>query len=149
MHERGDDRRPPLGFLLVRIAEAVDRLFVSALADVGLKPRQLRLLVLVDRSPGLTQRELAAQVGMDAGNLISVLDALEGQGLLRRERHRADRRQKRVTLTGEGEARLAAAIEATEHVERRVFARLSPGELDRYYEASLATYLHVAGDGTP
>lgn len=144
MADRVDDRRPPLGFLLVRIAEVIDQQFVSALADLGLKPRHLRLLVLVDRSPGLTQRELAAQLGMDAGNLIAVLDALEGDGLLRRDRHAADRRQKLVTLTSDGETRLAAAIGATEQVEQRVFAHLSADELVRYYDTTLDTYLRLA-----
>jgi DNA-binding MarR family transcriptional regulator len=72
------------------------------------------------------------------------LDALEGQGLLRRDRHQADRRQRLVTLTSHGEARLANAIDATEQVEKRVFARLSTSEFASYYDATLATYLHIA-----
>lgn len=140
MADRVDDERPPLGFLLVRIAEAVDRLFVTALADVGLKPRHLRLLVLVGRTPGLSQRELARQLGVDAGNLIALLDALEGQGLLRRVRDAEDRRQRLVTLTTDGRARLASAVRETERVEARFFAHLSPSALEDYYDATLATY---------
>lgn len=139
-----DDQRPPLGFLLVRIAEAVDRLFLAALADLGLKPRHLRLLVLVDRTPGLSQRELARQLGMDAGNLIALLDALEGEGLLRRARDDADRRQRRVTLTDAGRERLAAAIRATERVEAQVFAHVPAGELVAFYGTALATYQRLA-----
>lgn len=142
-----DDQRPPLGFLLVRIAEAVDRLFLAALADLGLKPRHLRLLVLVDRTPGLSQRELARQLGVDAGNLIALLDALEGEGLLRRARDDADRRQRRVTLTDEGRERLAAAIRATERVEARVFADLSADELAAFYETALGTYQRLGREG--
>ncbi len=144
MAKRVDDQHPPLGFLLVRIAEAVDRRFVAALADLALKPRQLRLLVLVDRSPGLTQRELAVQLGMDAGNLIGVLDTLEAQSLLRRERDAADRRQRLVTLTPEGEALLHRATEATEQVEARVFAHLSTDELADFYDTALATYQRIS-----
>jgi DNA-binding MarR family transcriptional regulator len=147
MAKRIDDQRPPLGFLLVRIAEAVDRLFVAALADLSLKPRQLRLLVLVDRSPGLTQRELAVQLGMDAGNLIDVLDALETRGLLRRERDPADRRQRLVSLTAEGEALLRQATEATERVEDRLFAHLSTDERANFYDTALASYQHISGKG--
>jgi DNA-binding MarR family transcriptional regulator len=141
--KRVDDQRPPLGFLLVRIAEAVDRLFVSALVDLGLKPRHLRLLVLVDRSPELSQRELAKQLGMDAGNLVEFLDTLEARGLRRRDRHVADRRQRLVALTADGEALLRRAIDATEQVEDRVFAHLSTGELTSYYETTLATYERI------
>src|SRR3990170_2708156 len=116
MADRVDDDRPPLGFLLVRIAEVIDQLFVSALADLGLKPRQLRLLVLADRSPGLTQRELARQLGVDAGNLIAVLDALDADGLLQRIRDEADRRQRLVMLTHDGQRLPATALRATEAV---------------------------------
>jgi hypothetical protein len=42
-----------LGFLLVRLAKAVDRDFVASLSDLGLKPRDLRLLVLLDRRESL------------------------------------------------------------------------------------------------
>jgi MarR family transcriptional regulator, transcriptional regulator for hemolysin len=134
--ERITDERPHLGFLVVRLAEAVDRGFVAALAELGLKPRQLRLLVLVDRTPGLNQRELARQLEVDAGNLISILDELEDEGLLQRTRDVTDRRQRLVTLTREGERVLAEAQAATDAVEQRVFA----GVPASFYDAALAAY---------
>jgi DNA-binding MarR family transcriptional regulator len=140
MASHRDDERPPLGFLVVRIAEAVDRAFVSALTDLGLKPRDLRLLVLVDRSPGLSQRELARQLGVDAGNLIAVLDTLEADGLLRRVRDEADRRQRLVTLTAQGQRLLQSALRATEAVEAEVFASLSATQRRAYYDATLSIF---------
>lgn len=134
--EHPDDARPPLGYLVVRLAEAVDRAFVAALADLGLKPRQLRLLVLVDRAPGLNQRELARQLEVDAGNLIAILDALEADGLLRRTRDEADRRQRLVRLTPKGQRVLGAAEAATSEVEEAVFAGV-PAD---FYETALAAY---------
>jgi DNA-binding MarR family transcriptional regulator len=138
-----DDERPPLGFLVVRLAEAVDRAFVAALADLGLKPRHLRLLVLVDRAPGLNQRELARQLEMDAGNLIAILDALEADGLLRRTRDAEDRRQRLVSLTAKGKRVLAAARSATAAVETQVFAGVPASRQDLYYEMTLAAYRHL------
>ena len=135
-----DDERPPLGFLVVRLAEAVDRAFVAALADLGLKPRQLRLLVLVDRAPGLNQRGLARQLEVDAGNLISILDGLEADGLLQRTRDAKDRRQRLVGLTPKGRRVLAAAQEATAAVEAEVFAGVPAAQLPDFYEMALAAY---------
>ena len=140
MARHPDDERPPLGFLVVRIAEAVDRAFVAALRHQGLNPRQLRLLVLVDRSPGLSQRELARQLGVDAGNLIAILDALEADGLLRRARADADRRQRRVTLTPAGRRLLGRALRATAAAEDEVFGALSPAQRKAYYDRSLSVY---------
>jgi DNA-binding MarR family transcriptional regulator len=138
------DERPPLGFLIVRIAEAVDRAFVGALADLGLKGRDLRLLVLVDRTPGLSQRELAQQLGVDAGNLVAILDALEAAGLVERGRDPRDRRHRRVELTPHGREVLAKALRATAAVERELVADLPPAERDRYYEATLSVYREVS-----
>jgi DNA-binding MarR family transcriptional regulator len=140
MARHPDDDRPPLGFLVVRIAEAVDRAFVAALSDLGLKPRQLRLLVLVDRTPGLSQRELARQLGVDAGNLIAILDALEADGLLRRERDGADRRQRRVRLTPAGRRLLGKALRATAAAEDEVFGALSAVQRKVFYDRSLSVY---------
>lgn len=140
MSRHGDDERPPLGFLVVRIAEALDRLFVIALADLRLKPRHLRLLVLVDRTPGLSQGELARQLGVDAGNLIALLDTLEGEGLLRRERHPSDRRQRLLNLTADGQRRLERALHATRRVEDRVFADMPANTRAAYYDTTLAVY---------
>jgi DNA-binding MarR family transcriptional regulator len=107
--EHPDDERPPLGFLLVRLGEAVDRDFVARLTDLGLKPRHLRLLVLVDRAGRLNQRKLADELGMDPGNLVGVLDSLEADGLVARARGEGDRRQRLVSLTPDGKRALARA----------------------------------------
>lgn len=140
MAEHPDDERPPLGYLVVRLAEAVDGAFVAALADLGLNPRQLRLLVLVDRATGLNQRELARQLEVDAGNLIAILDGLEADGLLLRTRDDADRRQRLVTLTPKGQRVLAAAQTATEAVEAEVFAGVPTARQEDYYELTLDAY---------
>jgi DNA-binding MarR family transcriptional regulator len=137
------DKRPPLGFLVVRIAEAVDREFVVALADLGLKPRHLRLLVLVDRAPSLNQRELARQLAMDAGNLIALLDSLEAEGLLKRTRDPTDRRQRLVTLMPKGRRLLAKANRATAAVEARIFAGLPAPQQRAYYDMTLAIYRNL------
>jgi DNA-binding MarR family transcriptional regulator len=140
MGRHPDDERPPLGFLVVRIAETIDQAFAAALTDLGLKPRHLRLLVLVNRSPGLSQRALAGQLGVDAGNLIAILDALEADGLLRRVRDEADRRQRLVTLTRNGRQLLQSALRATAAVDASIFGSLPATQRHAYYEATLAVY---------
>jgi DNA-binding MarR family transcriptional regulator len=135
-----DDERPPLGFLLVRVGEAVDREFVAALTGLGLKPRHLRLLVLVDRAGRLSQRALAGQLGVDPGNLVAVLDDLEGQGLLARERSEHDRRQRLVGLTPAGRRLLARALEATAAIDERVLAALPAPERREYEAMTRAVY---------
>jgi DNA-binding MarR family transcriptional regulator len=135
-----DDLRPPLGFLLVRLGEAVDRDFVASLTDLGLKPRHLRLLVLVAPAGELNQRDLAGQLGMDPGNLVGVLDALEADGLVARPRGTGDRRQRLVSLTPGGRRLLARALRATAAIDERILTALPASQRDRFYEMTLAVY---------
>ena len=140
MRKHPDDERPPLGFLLVRIGEAVDRDFVAALTDLGLRPRDLRLLVLVDRAGELNQRELARRLRMDPGNLVGVLDSLEAEGLLARLRREGDRRQRIVSLTPSGRRLLASALRATAAIDQRILAALPASDRKRYYEMTRSVY---------
>jgi DNA-binding MarR family transcriptional regulator len=140
MYEHPDDRRPPLGFLLVRLGEAVDRDFVASLTDLGLKPRHLRLLVLVDRAGELNQRDLAGQLGMDPGNLVAILDSLEAAGVVARPRSEGDRRQRLVSLTPSGRRLLARSLRATAAIDERILAALPASHRDRFYEMTLSVY---------
>jgi DNA-binding MarR family transcriptional regulator len=143
MSTHPDDRRPPLGFLMVRIGEAVDRDFVASLTDLGLKPRHLRLLVLVDRAGELNQRDLAGQLGMDPGNLVGLLDSLEADGIVARPRSEADRRQRLVSLTPNGRRLLARALRATAAIDERIRTALPASQQDRFYEMTLAIYRNL------
>jgi DNA-binding MarR family transcriptional regulator len=120
-----EDETPPLGFLLVRLGEAIDRRFVAAMATLQLRPHELRALVLVDRHPGCSQRELARRMSVDPGNLVEVLDRLERRDLIRRRPATEDRRRRTLELTAAGARLLARANKATHELERDVLAPLS------------------------
>jgi DNA-binding MarR family transcriptional regulator len=143
MANTADDERPPIGFLFVRIGEAVDRAFVEALTDLGLRPRHLRLLVLVDRAKRISQRELGEQLGMDPGNLARVLEALEADGLLDRPRSEDDRRQRLVRLTAAGRKLLKRAVRATARIDERALESLPASQRDRYYELTHRIYREI------
>jgi DNA-binding MarR family transcriptional regulator len=123
-----DTERPSLGFLLVRLGEAIDRRFVAELARLELRPRELRALVLIDRHPRCSQRELAGRMEADPGNLVDVLDALEARGLITRRLGTKDRRRRTLELTRAGARLLARANKATQAVEREVIAPIGEGE---------------------
>lgn len=127
---------PPLGFLLVRIAEAIDKEFVGTLAGLGLKPRELRLLVVIDRGDGLTQRQLARSVGVDTGNLVAVLEDLEARELLARPRDAQDRRRRMVRLTAKGQRLLGRARRATGAIEDELLADLTAAERRAFYDTA-------------
>jgi DNA-binding MarR family transcriptional regulator len=70
--------------------------------QLGVTARQVTLLWLVKRSPGLSLAELAAEEGISAPALSGHVDRLERAGLLERVRSSEDRRRVGLRLTDEG-----------------------------------------------
>ena len=78
---------------------------------LGVTARQVSLLWLIKRSPGLSLRELAAEEGISAPALSGYVDRLERAGLTERVRDAEDRRRVGLTLTEEG-SRLLKRVRA-------------------------------------
>ncbi len=77
----------------------------------GVTSRQVTLLWLVKRSPGLTLRALAEAEAISAPALSGHIDRLERAGLLVRVRSDVDRRRVGLELTPEGERLLRSVRE--------------------------------------
>jgi DNA-binding MarR family transcriptional regulator len=113
------------GFLLSQLGHESLRHTREALANHGLKPRQLRILdLLADRGP-IGQRELGELMAIDHSILVNMLNPLEEERLVKRARDTADRRRHVVTITAAGQRRLAAADEAFRKAEDVFFAALT------------------------
>jgi DNA-binding MarR family transcriptional regulator len=78
---------------------------------LGVTSRQVTLLWLIRRNPGLSLRELAAEERISAPALSGHVDQLERAGLLERVRSADDRRRVGLALTPEG-ARLLRRLRA-------------------------------------
>jgi DNA-binding MarR family transcriptional regulator len=77
----------------------------------GVTSRQVTLLWLVKRSPGLTLKALADAEAISAPALSGQVDRLEHRGLLVRVRSTVDRRRVGLELTPEGERLLRSVRE--------------------------------------
>ena len=77
----------------------------------GVTARQVTLLWLVKRSPGLTLRALAAEEAISAPALSGHVDRLERAGLIVRVRSAVDRRRVGLELTTDGERLLRSVRE--------------------------------------
>lgn len=129
-----------MGFRLRRIQNHLSRTLAQHPEFQGHKPGELSVLALISANPGLSQIELATEVGLDKAILVSVLDALEGRGWVRRERAPEDRRRNLLFNTPDGEATLERWADIARRNEARVREVLSPAEfallselLDRIY----------------
>ena len=116
------------GITLTVLGEAFSRGIRDVLAEHDLKPRQLRILDLLDDRGPIGQRELAELMGIDHSVLVNLLNPLEDGKLIKRERDTVDRRRHVVTIAAAGKRRLGQADQAFREAEDAFFATLSVKE---------------------
>lgn len=92
------------------------------------KASQKRILIILNESPALTQKELTERLGIQPGSASEILSKLEDTGLIVRTPNETDRRTIDLQLTEEGRA---LAVEAAQQRRKRheaMFACLSEEE---------------------
>src|SRR3954469_22567185 len=133
-----DERASSEGLLLVLLGQQAMRRLRAAHTEHNLSPRQFHLLGLLHDRGALGQRELGTLMGIDPSIAVTLLNPLEADGYLSRERDRADRRRHVVTLTRAGERQLERAAQAQRNAEDELLASLSVTERDQLRELLLA-----------
>src|SRR5215213_3210784 len=119
-----DEHRSSPGLLLALLGQEAMRRLRAAHTAHDLKPRQFQILGLLYDHGGLAQGELIQEMGVAPSILVTLLNPLEADGLVTRERDPADRRRHLVTLTPAGEQHLASASRAQKDTEDALFASL-------------------------
>src|SRR5215211_8139377 len=137
-----DEHRSRPGLLLALLGQEAMRRLRAAHTALNLKPRQFQILGLLHDRGGLAQRELMQEMNVDPSILVTLLNPLEADGLVARERDPADRRRHLVTLTPAGERHLASASRAQKKTEDALFASLEDDQREQ-----LRALLAVLRDG--
>ncbi|MCU1606162.1 MAG: putative MarR family transcriptional regulator [Modestobacter sp.] len=122
---------PAMGaaFLLAQLGAHASARYADKVAGLDLDPAQTGVLHLIARQPGQSQQSLAAQLGVAASKVVSLIDGLESRHVLERRRSTTDRRNYALYLTEQGqhlirqlrevaiehEADLSAGLDADEH----------------------------------
>ena len=106
------------------------RTIEAQLAATGLTDATwIPLVHLKETGGGMSQKDLAALVGVDGSSLVRVLDILERQGLIERQRDQSDGRARLIHLTAEGEAHVDAIRQELARAERAILRDLSDEEI--------------------
>jgi DNA-binding MarR family transcriptional regulator len=137
-----DEHRSSPGLLLALLGHEAMRRLRAAHTAHKLKPRQFQILGLLHDHSGLAQRDLMQEMGVDPSILVTLLNPLEADGLVTRQRDPGDRRRHLVTLTRAGRRHLASATRAQKETESALFA-----SLDHDQREQLRTLLLVLRDG--
>jgi DNA-binding MarR family transcriptional regulator len=137
--------REELGAVFGRIVRRLMAAEGPLLAAHGLSMWGYAVLSHLADRPAATQLALATAIGYDKSRLIPLLDTIEREGLILRERDPADRRAQTVRLTPAGQARHAAAHADIRTMEDELLSPLTAAE-QRTLLGMLAT---LAGDHSP
>ncbi len=106
-----------LGYQLRRAQIAAFQHFAATVGKQGITPGWFGLMVIVANNEGLSQTQLARTLGIDGSTMVAMIDRLEENGWLRRQRSEVDRRSHALYLTETGSqllARLTPLVDAHE-----------------------------------
>lgn len=119
-------------WLLHRAAQRMHTATGEQAEKHGLQLRDYIVLSALDKSPGLTQAELAKTLGLDKTTLMSQLDRLEGMSLIVRKANPLDRRARIPQLTETGEEVRAEVAHASADIEKRELAIFSTHDINTF-----------------
>jgi DNA-binding MarR family transcriptional regulator len=98
----------------------------------GIQLRDYIVLSALDKTPNLTQIELAKALGLDKTTLMSQLDRLERTGLVVRNSDPRDRRHRIPEITEAGNALRAKVASACSHVEAATLNGVSQDQVQLF-----------------
>jgi DNA-binding MarR family transcriptional regulator len=135
--------------LIAQLARGMRRRIEQAVAPLGVRPRELHALQhLRERGPS-AQQALAELLGVDATNLVAVLNSLEDADLIARRRDRADRRRAIIELTAKGEAVLAELDRALHEIDDEILSALTGAEREALNALLAQAVEHIPPDCSP
>jgi DNA-binding MarR family transcriptional regulator len=89
-------------FLLKRLGFAAKDRTMASYEGTGLHPYHYAIMLVLDEGSAETQGSIADALGYDRGQLVGLLDELQEQGLVDRQRDPNDRRRHLVRMTTDG-----------------------------------------------
>jgi len=122
------DRVP---FLLFRASAMSHALANQMLARIGLDARQAGILTMVTEMEPMTQKDLGDALGIDRTTMVALLDGLEEQGYVHRQRHPDDRRAFLIQPTDAGHRAKAAAVRVLDQQQSLFLGSLATSEREQ------------------
>jgi DNA-binding MarR family transcriptional regulator len=117
-----------IGYNARRAALAVIEVFLQRMAVYQLRPVDFSVLSLIVHNPGITSRQLCGTLGILPPNLVGMIDALAGRGLLQRKPHPTDGRATGLHVTPAGARLMREAERTAAQLEADAAHRLTAAE---------------------
>jgi DNA-binding MarR family transcriptional regulator len=90
------------GYLLFKVGMAAKRAINGDVSADGCSMRHYAILACLEEFGSMTQREIAERMLFDASDMVELVDVLEANGFVERQRNEHDRRRYDVTITTKG-----------------------------------------------
>jgi DNA-binding MarR family transcriptional regulator len=148
MAATGSDARTaaPASLLIAQLARGTRRRIEDAVAPLGLRPRELLALQHLREQGPSAQQMLVESFGIDATNLVGVLNSLEDAGLIRRRRDRADRRRAIIELSTKGEQVLAKLDRSLREIDDEILGTLTASQREAFSDLLAQAVGHIHAD---
>jgi DNA-binding MarR family transcriptional regulator len=109
--------------------------YEEALRPLGLRSTQFTLLQVLALAGERPQRELAEMLALDSTSLTRMIATMKRQGWIK-DRRGEDRRERWLSLTKVGEARLRLALPAWDKVQARLRDRMGDRAWSKFVSAA-------------
>ena len=120
---------PRLGYLLKQAQLRFTEMASAALAPLGIGPREWAALNCLDEQHGLSQREVAELLGVDRTTMVALIDDLERDGHVDRDRNPDDRRAYALSATAGGKRLQLRAAAVMKTVYDEALSPLTSAEI--------------------
>ncbi|MDC7223472.1 MAG: MarR family transcriptional regulator [Spirochaetales bacterium] len=119
---------------LSRFTHSFKKARQADLDRLGLYPGQPRLLHVLIRNEGISQRDLAERMAVAPATLSRMIGRMEKNGYLERRPDEKDHRVTRIFPTEQSASAVERLKEVNREMEEKLFAPLSPEEKEQFLE---------------
>jgi MarR family transcriptional regulator, transcriptional regulator for hemolysin len=126
------DYQNNIGYAIKNAAKAFDTAFDQLLrTKVGINATQSRVIgTLAMVKDGMTQKEIADRIGIEAPTIVPILDKLEEQKFVVRRPDNNDRRNNLIFLTSKSEVKWDSIIDCAVELQKSSCKGISEQELE-------------------
>jgi DNA-binding MarR family transcriptional regulator len=116
--------RTLVGYNARRAALVIIDSFVREMAVHGFRPVDFSVMSVIKDNPGVTSRQLCAELNIQPPNLVGMVQTLEKRGLIERQAHPSDKRATGLHPTPAGLELMHGAERTATELETRMCAKL-------------------------
>jgi len=119
-----------IGFYVTKALQAMNAQFSLRFSEYGITPSQYGVLAVLWEEDGIPQKALVERIIIDGATITGILDRLEKNGLVTRQRGEKDRRTTLIYLTEKGRKLKETLTSLAIEVNKKATLNLSPQEVE-------------------